>query len=90
MRGIIYCLFTIQSRTMQLQLPFNYEGSAFVVVACDDFLLCLISSLLLLSHSYLPMIIVCDVNKHIIVQSDLVFTAYKVIDIFLFILPLYQ
>jgi len=36
------------------------------------------------------MIIVCDVNKHIIVQSDLVFTAYEVIDIFLFILPLYQ
>jgi len=36
------------------------------------------------------MIIAYDVNKHIIVLSEVVFTAWEVIDIFLFILALWS
>jgi hypothetical protein len=36
------------------------------------------------------MIIVCDVNNHIIVQSEVVFTTCEVINIFLFILGLWS
>jgi hypothetical protein len=48
-------------------------------VACDDFLHSQLWSLALVPHSGLLMIVVCDVNDHIIVQSELVFTAYEVI-----------
>ena len=42
----------------------SYEIWACDVIACDDFFLCLSWSLPLVLHSYLLMIIVCDVNTH--------------------------
>jgi len=56
----------------------------------DDFLLSVLSWFPFVFHSHLLMIIAYDVNKHIIALSELLFTAWEVIDIFLFILALWS
>jgi len=56
----------------------------------DDFLLSVLSWFHFVFHSHLLMIIAYDVNKHIIALSELLFTAWEVIDIFLFILALWS
>jgi hypothetical protein len=88
MRGSIYCLFS--QTTMRLELALNYEMLSSGHLACDDFLHCLLWSLALVFRSYLLMIIACDVNDRKIVQSQLVFTACEVIEMFLLILGLWS
>lgn len=89
MRGSIYCLLAYSVRWLcgwsYLLVKKYYDA-----VACDDFLHSLLWSSALVLHLDLLMIIVCDVNNHIIVQSEVVFTTCEVINIFLFILGLWS
>ena len=84
-----YYLLPIQSNDYALEISsYNYEMLVSNDVTCDDFLHSALSSLALVFSSYLHMIIACDVSDHIIVQSELMFNACEVIDIFLLILGL--
>ena len=84
-RGSIYGLLTLLIRSDSLPLELASDG-----VAYDDFLHSLLWSSALVFQSDVLMIIVYDVNNHIIVQSKIVLTAYEVVNMFLFILGLWS
>jgi hypothetical protein len=84
-RGSIYFLLALLIKWDDFAVGVSSDG-----VACDDFLHSLLWSSALVFHSDLLTIIVYDVNNHIIVQSKVVFTAFEVVNMFLFILGLWS
>jgi hypothetical protein len=82
-RGSIYCLLASLIKLDDFAVGVSSDG-----VAYYHFLHSLLWSSALVFHSDLLMIIVYDVNNHIIVQSKVMFTAYEVVNLFLFILGL--
>jgi hypothetical protein len=82
-RYSIHCLLALLIRSDSLPLELASDG-----VAYDDFLHSLLWSSALVFQSDVLMIIVYDVNNHIIVQSKIVLTVYEVVNMFFFILGL--
>lgn len=81
----IYCLLALLIRSDSLPLKLASYG-----VACHDFIHSLLWSSTLVFQSDMLMIIVYDVNNHIIVQSKIVLTACEVVNMFLFIIGLWS
>lgn len=81
----IYCLLALLIRSDSLPLKLASYG-----VACHDFIHSLLWSSTLVFQSDVLMIIVYDVNNHIIVQSKIVLTACEVVNMFLFIIGLWS